>query len=132
VKEPLPPSNSVIFTVLGDEDKSDMITAYAQNAFSRDNFAVVDGPSVGSKALKEVARYHLVVSVKHMGTTTLNYYGNSSEQYTVGMTMKAIDTRTGKITAGPLTRTVKYTALNAEEILKGAVQELAAKLKRSL
>jgi len=132
VKEPLPPSNSVIFTVLGDEDKSDMITAYVQKVFSRDNFAVVDGPSVGSKALKEVARYHLVVSVKHMGTTTLNYYGNSSEQYTVGLTMKAIDTLTGKITAGPLTRTVKYTTLNAEENLKGAVQGLAAKLKESL
>lgn len=132
VKKPLPPSNSIIVTTIGDEDKSDMITAYAQKAFSRDNFAVVDGPSVGSKALNEVARYHLVVSVKHMGTTTLNYYGNSSEQYTVGLTMKAIDTRTGKITAGPLTRTVKYTALNAEENLKGAVRKLTAKLKKLL
>lgn len=132
VKRPLPPANSVIFTVIGDEDKSDTIAAYAQKIFSRDNFSIIDGPSVGSKALNEVARYHLVISAKLMETTTLNYYGNSTEQYTVGLTMKAIDTQTGKLVADPLTRTVKYTAINAEENLKEAVQELAFRLKKSL
>ncbi len=131
-KKPLPPSNSIIVTTIGDEDKADMITAYTQKIFSRDNFSIIDGPSVSSKALKDVARHHLVVSVRHMGSTTLDYYGNSTEQYTVGLTMKAIDTRTGKLVADPLTRTVKYTAVNAEENLKEAVQELAFRLKKSL
>lgn len=132
MKRSLPPSNSVLITAVGDDDKSDLITAYVQNAFSRDNFAVVDGPSVRDKDLKDIARYHLVVTVKNMGTETLTYYGNSSEQYSVALTMKVMDTQTGKIASGPVTRVVKYTSLNTEENLKGAIQELAAKLKKSL
>ena len=122
----------MVVTFLGDDDKNDLITAYVQNTFSRDNFSVVDGPSVGNKDLRDIARYHLVVTSKSMGTETLTYYGNSTEQYSVAFTMKIMDTQTGKIASGPVSRVVKYTSLNAEENLKGAVQELAAKLKRSL
>jgi serine/threonine protein kinase len=132
IKKSLPPSNSVVVTFLGDDDKNDLITAYVQNTFSRDNFSVVDGPSVSNKDLRDIARYHLVVTSKSMGTETLTYYGNSTEQYSVAFTMKIMDTQTGKIASGPVSRVVKYTSLNAEENLKGAVQELAAKLKRSL
>jgi serine/threonine protein kinase len=132
MKRTLPPSNSVLVTFLGDDDKSDLITAYVQNTFSRDNFSVVDGPSVGDKDLRDIARYHLVVTSKNMGTETLTYYGNSTEQYSVALTMKIMDTQTGKIASGPASQIVKYTSLNAEENLKGAVKELAAKLKKSL
>ncbi|MCP5102953.1 MAG: serine/threonine protein kinase [bacterium] len=132
VKKARPPANSLVVTVMGDEDKEDMVTAYAQNVFSRSGFTVMDGPSVSERALKDIARYHLVVTAKHMGSATLNYYGNSTEQYTVGLTMKAIDTQTGGIKAGPITGTVEYTALNAGENIKAAVEKLASRLKSSL
>lgn len=109
-----------------------MIAAYTQTAFSNANFAVVDGPSMDNESLGNIARYHLVVTVKQMGTKTLKYFGSSSEQYTLGLTMKAIETQSGKIAAGPLTATVSYTTLNSEENLKEAVTNLAGQLQKTL
>lgn len=130
--KPLPPANSFVVSSVGDEDKADMITAYAQNVFKRNNLTVIDGPTVGNRSLDEVTRYHLVVTSKHMGSTTLNYYGNSTEQYTVGLTMKAIDTRTQRVVAGPFTATVRYTSINVDENLKEAVEKLATRLLQAL
>ena len=132
VKKPRPPAKSLIVTTLGEDGKADLITSYVQSVFSRANFTIMDGPSMGSKNLSDIARYHLVVTVKHLGTTPLNYYGSTSEQYTVGLTMKAVATRSGKIIVGPLTAVVKYTALNAEENLKKAAVRLASRLQKAL
>jgi serine/threonine protein kinase len=132
VKKPRPPAKSLIVTTLGGDDKEDIITSYVQSVFSRANFTIMDGPSMGNKNLSDIARYHLVVTVNLLGTTTLNYYGSSSEQYTVGLTMKAVATQSGKIIAGPLTATVKYTTLNAEENLKKAAVRLASRLQKTL
>jgi len=132
VKKPVPPAKSLIVTTLGNGDNEDLITSYVQSVFSRANFTIMDGPSIGSRNLSDIARYHLVVTVKPLGTTTLNYYGSSSEQYTVGLTMKAVATRSGKIIAGPLTAAVKYTTLNAEENLKKAAVRLASRLQKAL
>lgn len=127
-----PASNSVVVTILGEDNNADMIAAYMQTAFSNANFAVVDGPSLGNESLGNIARYHLVVTVKQMGTTTLNYYGSTSEQYTLGLTVKAIETLSGKIAAGPLTSTVSYTTLNVETNLKEAITNLAGQLQKTL
>ena len=109
-----------------------MIAAYVQDSFSRADFSVIDGPSVGNKKLGDIARYHLVMTVKLMATNTLNYYGSSTTQYTVGLTMKAIDTDKGTIAAGPITATVKYTSVNVEENLKKAVEKLTSRLQKAL
>ncbi|MCU0284836.1 MAG: protein kinase [Acidobacteria bacterium] len=127
-----PAVNSMVVTITGDDDRIDMIDTYAQEAFSSADFTVIDAPSRDNDSLGSIAKYHLVISVKQMGTTTLNYYGSSSEQYSIGLTMKAIDTQDGKIAAGPVTATVKYTALNAEENLKEAVTNLASRLQKTL
>lgn len=132
VKKAGPESNSLVVTVLGDADRADMINAYTQAAFSRANFAVVDGPSRGDEALSNIARYNLVVTIRQLETTTLQYYGSTSEQYSVGLTMKAVETHGGKIAAGPFTRTVKYTTLNAADNLKAAVASLASQLQKAL
>ncbi len=132
VKKTGPASNSLVVTVLGDADRVDMLNAYVQAAFSRANFAVVDGPSMGNESLSNIARYNLVVTIKQMETTTLQYYGSTSEQYSVGLTMKAVETQGGKIVAGPFTRTVKYTTLNAADNLKAAVTSLVSQLQKAL
>ncbi len=132
VKKPAPPANSLIVTTLGDDNKADLITSYVQSVFSRANYTIMDGPSIGNRKLSDIARYHLVVTARLLGTTTLNYYGSSTEQYRVGLTLKAVATRSGKIIAGPLTATVKYTNLNAKENLKKVVIKLASRLKNAL
>lgn len=128
----LPPANSIVLTTLGDGDKEDFITAHIQSILNNDDFIVIDGPSVDRGEISDIARYHLVTTVKHMGTTTLQYYGNTSELYTVGITIKIISSQSGRIIAGPLTSTVKYTAINAEEKLREVIEKLTFDIKDEL
>ena len=125
----LPPANSVLVTTLGDGDKVDFITSSIQSILGNDNFTVIDGPSINKDRISDIARYHLVTTVKHMGSTTLNYYGSTSELYTVGITIKIISPADGRIAAGPLTAAVKYTAINAEEKLREAIETLTFELR---
>jgi serine/threonine protein kinase len=128
-RKPEPPANSCIISAVGDEGNADLVTPYVQEILTRNNFTIIDGPSVADRDISEVARNHIVVEVKQIGATTLNYYGNSSQQYTVRLTIKVIAPNTGKIIAGPVSQTVKYTALNAEENLREAVVKLIAHIK---
>jgi len=130
--KPAPPANSMVLTCLGDNDKGDIITAYTQSTLASNNFTIIDGHSVQDKQLGDIARFHLVISVKQMGTTTLQYYGQTTQQYTVGLTMKGISTKNGRIVAGPVTKIVKYTSLNEEENIKAAVENLIFKIQSKL
>jgi serine/threonine protein kinase len=132
ISQPRPPANSMLVTMIGDDHNAEFITAYLQSFFSRNNFLVVDGPSVAERNIAAVARYHLVVSSKLLATTTLNYYGHSSELYTVALTIKAVAPQDGRIVVGPFTRTAKFTAINAEEKLKEAVGDLARQVQGEL
>ncbi len=132
ISRPRPPANSMLVTMTGDDHNAEFITAYLQSFFSRNNFLVVDGPSVAERNIAAVARYHLVVSSKLLATTTLNYYGHSSELYTVALTIKAVAPGDGRIVVGPFTRTAKFTAINAEEKLKEAVGDLARQIQGEL
>ena len=128
-RKPVPPANSCIISAVGDEGNADLVTPYVQEILTQNNFTIIDGPSVADRDISEVARNHIVVEVKQIGATTLNYYGNSSQQYTVRLTIKVIAPKTGKIIAGPVSQTVEYTTLNAEEKLRGAVAKLIAHIK---
>jgi len=130
--KPPPPANSCIISAVGDEGQADLVTPYVQEILARKNFMVVDGPSVADREIAEVARNHIVVTVKQTGTTTLDYYGKSSEMYTVRLTIKVVAPKTGKVVGGPVSRTVEYTALNAEEKLKAAVAALIFRLQPAL
>jgi hypothetical protein len=127
VRKPVPPSNSVVVSIFGDQGNEDMIAAYVQDSFSHADFTVIDGPSAADKKPGDIARYHLVMTVRLMATDTLSYYGSSTTQYTLGLTMKAIDTARGTIAAGPITAAVKYTSVNIAENLKEAVQKLTSR-----
>ena len=128
-RKPVPPANSCIISAVGDEGNADLVTPYVQEILTQNNFTIIDGPSVADRDISEVARNHIVVEVKQIGATTLNYYGNSSQQYTVRLTIKVIAPNTGKIIAGPVSQTVEYTTLNAEEKLREAVAKLIAHIK---
>jgi serine/threonine protein kinase len=125
----LPPVNSCFISTLGDSDKSDVVGAYVQEILMRKNYPVIDGPSVAGKEIDSVARNHIVITARQLGTTTLNYYGNSSEQYSVSLTIKVVSPANGTIISGPISRTVKYTALNAEDNLREAVAILVTALR---
>lgn len=128
----LPPANSVVLTTLGDDDKDDFITAHIQSILKNDDFTVIDGPSVDRAQLADIATYHFVTTVKHMGTTTLQYYGSTSELYTVAITMKIISSQNGRIIAGPVTAVVKYTAINADEKLREVIEKLTFDIRDEL
>lgn len=122
--KPLPPARSCIITAVGNDDKADLVAPFIEEILSKKNFTVMDGPSVAGREITDVARNHIVVTVKQTGSTSLNYYGNSSEMITVRISIKVVNPRTGKIVVGPMSETVEYTALNSEEKLSDAVDKL--------
>jgi hypothetical protein len=122
--KPLPPARSCLITAIGDDDKADLVAPYIEEILSNKNFTVMDGPSVGGRNIADIARNHIVVTVKQTGSTSLNYYGNSSEMITVRISIKVVNPKTGKIVVGPMSQTVEYTALNSEEKLSDAVDKL--------
>lgn len=122
--KPLPPARSCLITAIGDDDKADLVAPYIEEILSNKNFTVMDGPSVGGRKIADAARNHIVVTVKQTGSTSLNYYGNSSEMITVRISIKVVNPKTGKIVVGPMSQTVEYTALNSEEKLSDAVDKL--------
>lgn len=125
-----PPARSCLITPIGDD--SGLITPYVQAFLTKRNFKVMDGPSVSDKEIAKIARNHIVVSVKSMGSSTLEYYGNSTEQYTVRLTVKLVAASSGRIAAGPYSETVRYTSLNAEDNLKEAVSKLMTRLQSAI
>lgn len=126
---PLPPERSCLVKALGDSDKADFVADYLQELLQRRKYTVIDGPSVSDQQIAHVARNLFVVTVKQLGSTTLNYYGSSSEQYTIALTLKVVSPAKGTIIAGPVSQTVKFTDLNAGENIKEAVRALLNALK---
>jgi serine/threonine protein kinase len=122
--KPQPPARSCIITAIGDDDKADLVAPFIEEILSKKNFTVMDGPSVAGRKIADAARNHIVVTVKQTGSTSLNYYGNSSEMITVRISIKVVNPKTGKIVVGPMSQTVEYTAINSEEKLRDAVDKL--------
>jgi len=122
--KPQPPARSCLITAIGDDDKADLVAPFIEEILSKKNFTVMDGPSVAGRKIADAARNHIVVTVKQTGSTSLNYYGNSSEMITVRISIKVVNPKTGKIVVGPMSQTVEYTALNSEEKLRDAVDKL--------
>jgi serine/threonine protein kinase len=124
-----PPPNSVVVTTIGDEEKQGLITSYAQSALAGLKYNVIDGSSLGDNKIADVAKYKLVVNISKLGSMPLRYMGRESEMHTVALSMKMVSTETGSIVTGPVSETVKYTAINAQERLQEAVDKLSNKLK---
>lgn len=123
----LPPSKSCLITAVGDGDKTDLVAPYIEQILSGKNFIVIDGPSVAGQKIENAARNHIIVTVKQTGSTSLNYYGNSSEMATVRISIKLVNPNTGRIVVGPLSQMVEYTAINSEEKLRDAVIKLMSR-----
>jgi len=130
--KPLPSARSCIITAVGDDDKADLVAPFIEKILVKKNFTVMDRPSLAGREITDIARNHIVVTVKQTGSTTLNYYGNSSEMITVRISIKVVNPQTGKIAAGPMSETVEYTALNSDEKLKAAVDKLMYRFLPSL
>jgi len=123
-----PAANTCIITLYGDDNKGDFIAPYVEEALAKKKFRIVDEPAA-NKNLSSVARNQIILMVKDMGSTALNYYGNTTEEFSVQITMKLVDTETKKVLSGPVIRIVKYTSLNAQENIKEAVKEMLSGFK---
>ncbi len=132
VQKPKPAANSVLVTILGDEEKEDLISSYVQEILSNNSFAVIDGPSMPERNISDIARFHLVTSSKHLGTTTLQYYGSSTLQHTASLSIKVVTAANGRIIAGPVSKTVRFTSLNIEDNIKEAVTILLKRILKKM
>jgi len=124
-----PPPNTVIVTSTGNSHEAELAGSFVEEALSRTQLDVRDRGYYGAQPLKTVAQYECVVTVHETGAMTLNYYGRQSELMTASVSAKMVDTRSGRVVAGPVSRTVKYTSLNVEENLRTAAEELAWELE---
>ncbi|MGE5340543.1 MAG: serine/threonine protein kinase [Candidatus Omnitrophota bacterium] len=116
-------ANSCTVSAYGASDKVDIVMPYVDEILTRKNFNVVQGSA---------ARTQIVVNVSDMGTSTLSYYGSTSTQYAIQISIKAVDTLSKRTVGGPITRVVKYTELNAEDNLKEALRAMISSIKQSL
>lgn len=128
VVKPLPPARSCIISAVGDDDPAGIAAPYVQEILANRKFTVIDGPSVANRQIADVARNHIVLTAKQIGTRTLNFHGSSAEQYTVRLTLKVVSPKNGVILAGPASRTVEYTTLNAEDNFREAVTALMSRI----
>jgi len=119
-----PPKKSCIITLVGDKDKGNLITSFIEEILSNRKYTIVDDPYISGKKLADIAKNRLVIDVRHSGTTDLNYYGNSSQLYSLLVSIKAISLETGNTIAGPINKTIEYTAINANEKIRQAVLEM--------
>ncbi|MCP5052015.1 MAG: protein kinase [bacterium] len=125
---PPPPSNSCVISAVGDSEKSEIVAVYLEEILARKKYIVLDGPSVSGQDVSRVARNRVVITARQLGSTELNAYGRTYDQYSVSLSLKVISTKGNKILGGPVTKTVSYTALNADDNLKEAVAKMVARL----
>jgi serine/threonine protein kinase len=128
-----PPSNALIVTTTGGEyEYVDLVNAWVESVFVSRGFQLVDWASAPAESMYEAARFHCVTTARPVATTPLTYLGRVTEQFTVALTMKVVSLADGTTVAGPVTDTVKHTAINAEQVLEPATRKLASKLASQL
>ncbi len=122
-KQAGPPPRSFYISTYGGDSKAGMIAAYAGKVFSRNKYSMREGRG---------GRYHLKITATPQGSSQLEYFGSSTTQYSVSVTMKVVDTGSGRIVAGPVQKIIEYTAINIEEVMQEEIGDLARKLVRKL
>jgi hypothetical protein len=130
-----PPSNSVVITAIGNDNKADLISSITHEILSNNNFHIIDRPSVENEKLSKVARFHLVLTENYLGSTTLSYYGSTSELLSYSITIKVISTKNNSIIAGPfneIAKIAKFTSLNIKENLTKAIKKLIRKILKKI
>jgi serine/threonine protein kinase len=127
-----PPSNSVVITAIGNDNKADLISSITHEILSNNNFHIIDRPSVENEKLSKVARFHLVLTENYLGSTTLSYYGSTSELLSYSITIKVISTKNNSIIAGPFNEIAKFTSLNIKENLTKAIKKLIRKILKKI
>lgn len=123
-----PPSNSIVITAIGNDNKVDLISSITHEILSNNNYHIIDRPSIENRKFSEVARFHLVITENYLGSTTLSYYGSTSELHSYSITMKIISTKNNNIIAGPFNEIAKFTSLNIKENLTKTIKKLIRKI----
>jgi hypothetical protein len=88
----------------------------------------IDWYSVQQVVPRDMGHILILAEIQKMGSMPLEYYGRTQELITSTYTVRAVDMDTGTAVAPSLSGTVKYTSLNAQEKLQGAVLPAARRL----
>jgi len=127
-----PSPDSLVVTVSGDHEYGNTIVAWLESRAGDRGFELIDWPSVSDRPLERVARYHLAGTAEVVNSERLDYFGESTIQYTANLTLRVVDPATGSTLAGPASETVKYTSINAEQNLRAATRRLSDRLFREI
>lgn len=68
------------------------------------------------------------VTISTMDAAPLHFYGHTAEQYASTISIKVIDTTTGKVVTSPRPKTVNYTTLNMQDNIEEATEEMVTGL----
>ncbi|MCE9615954.1 MAG: serine/threonine protein kinase [Lentisphaerae bacterium] len=127
-QRPAPPANSLAISITGDDSRAGLLASSAQSALRSSTYQVVEPLSAGAE-ISAVAEYLLVIDVSPLGSRSLQYLGRVTEQRSDSITLKLIHTADGRITAGPVSRTVEYTVFNADAKLRDVMLALCDDLQ---
>lgn len=148
---PAAPKRSQIPAVLvvasGEANISDIVESVVSKNLKRRSFPLSGGGEI--QALEDRYGRHgiplsalnkghvnsdilIYISVSTMNAAPLHFYGRTMEQYASTISIKAVDTATGRAVLSPITKTVNYTSLNMQDNVEEATQEISAALPKKI
>ncbi len=119
--EPAQRAQQLHLLVKEDNEYSELILTSIEEKLMNRGISVIRGEPDGNSAYLA-----LVVSFRTMGTTPLQYYGNTTMQTQAFLTISLIDLPSRRPLSAPQKKEVLFTELNMSQIIDEAVEEAVA------
>ncbi|MGB5622494.1 MAG: toll/interleukin-1 receptor domain-containing protein [Gammaproteobacteria bacterium] len=127
-----PPPNSVVADTPGDYEYAYVIQTAVEGELAGHELILIDPAAARYGGAQPTARFRVATTVRVIDSRQLEFYGRTQTQYTVALTLRTTDLTNGASVFGPITETVQYTSINAEQNLKQAASELARRAAEDL
>ncbi len=127
-----PPPNSVVADTPGDYEYAYVIQTAVEGELAGHELILIDPAAAQYGGVQPIARFRVATTVRVIDSRLLEFYGRTQTEYTVALTLRTTDLTNGASVFGPITGTVQYTSINAEQNLQQAASELARQAAEDL
>jgi len=127
-----PPPNSVVADTPGDYEYAYVIQTAVEGELAGHELILIDPAAAQYGSVQPIARFRVATTVRVIDSRLLEFYGRTQTEYTVALTLRTTDLTNGASVFGPITGTVQYTSINAEQNLQQAASELARQAAEDL
>ena len=127
-----PPPNSVVADTPGDYEYAYVIQTAVEGELAGHELILIDPAAAQYGGVQPIARFRVATTVRVIDSRLLEFYGRTQTEYTVALTLRTTDLTNGASVFGPVTGTVQYTSINAEQNLQQAASELARQAAEDL